>query len=111
MNIRMQMKNIYYLLVIVVLIVIVIIFDSLDYYSNNNIIDNADNVDNVDNVNRFIDIQPTVQPIVNYEKNKTLLYGSLFLDKLDEQIKNMTDPRIQYDNKRIDIVKYSDVLL
>jgi hypothetical protein len=46
-----------------------------------------------------------------YEKNRTLLYGSLFLDKLDEQIKGMTDPRIQYDTKRIDIIKYADVLL
>lgn len=46
-----------------------------------------------------------------YEKNRTLLYGSLFLDNLNEQIKNMTDPSILYDNKRIDIVKYSDILL
>lgn len=46
-----------------------------------------------------------------YEKDRTLLYGSLFLDNLDKQIKNMTDPKIQYDNKRIDIIKYSDVLL
>lgn len=47
----------------------------------------------------------------NYEKNRTQLYGSLFLDKLNEQIKGMTDPPIQYDTKRIDIIKYSDVLL
>ena len=46
-----------------------------------------------------------------YEKNRTLLYGSLFLDKLNKQIKNLTDPPIQYDNKRIDIIKYSDILL
>lgn len=46
-----------------------------------------------------------------YEKDRTLLYGSLFLDKLNEQIKHMTDPRITYDDKRIDIVKYSDVLM
>jgi hypothetical protein len=48
---------------------------------------------------------------VIYEKDRTLLYGSLFLDKLNEQIKTMTDPKIQYDNKRIDIIKYSDLLL
>lgn len=46
-----------------------------------------------------------------YEKDRTLLYGSLFLDKLDEHIKGMTDPRIQYNTKRIDIIKYADVLL
>jgi hypothetical protein len=44
------------------------------------------------------------------EKNRTQLYGSLFLDKLDEQIKNLTDPKIIYNSKRIDIIKYSDVL-
>ena len=44
------------------------------------------------------------------EKNRTLLYGSLFLDKLDEQVKNLTDPKIMYNSKRIDIIKYSDVL-
>ena len=46
-----------------------------------------------------------------YEKDRTQLYGSLFLDNLEAQIKNMTNPPIQYDNKRIDIIKYSDVLL
>ena len=46
-----------------------------------------------------------------YEKNRTLLYGSLFLDNLSEQIKKLTDPSILYDDKRIDIVKYSDILL
>ena len=46
-----------------------------------------------------------------YEKNRTLLYGSLFLDNLDEQIKRLTDPPITYDTKRIEIIKYSDVLL
>lgn len=46
-----------------------------------------------------------------YEKDRTLLYGSLFLDNLNKQIKDMTDPKIQYDTKRIDIIKYSDVLL
>ena len=42
---------------------------------------------------------------------RTKLYGSLFLDKLNEQIIKLTDPPIAYDNKRIDIIKYSDVLL
>jgi hypothetical protein len=46
-----------------------------------------------------------------YEKNRTKLYGSLFLENLNKQIKNMTDPKIQYDNKQIDIIKYNDILL
>ena len=45
----------------------------------------------------------------NFER--TQLYGSLFLEKLDEVIKNMTDPPINYDTKRIELNKYSDVLL
>lgn len=51
------------------------------------------------------------QDVVVEEKNRTLLYGSLFLDNLNKQIKNMTDPPILYDEKRIDIIKYSDILL
>jgi len=42
---------------------------------------------------------------------RTRLYGSLFLDKLDEVIINMTNPPVKYDTKRIDIIKYSDILL
>ena len=46
-----------------------------------------------------------------YEKNRTKLYGSLFLDNLNKQIKNLTDPAIKYNNKRIEIIKYDDILL
>ena len=48
----------------------------------------------------------TFEPI-----DRTRLYGSIFLDNLNEQIIRLTDPPIAYDNKRIDIIKYSDVLL
>lgn len=59
------------------------------------------------------DVIPDVNLFNNpaYEKNRTLLYGSLFLDNLNKQIKNMTDPSIKYDNKRIEIIKYADALL
>jgi hypothetical protein len=43
--------------------------------------------------------------------DKTRLYGSIFLDNLDTQIQNLTNPPIMYDKKRIEIIKYSDVLL
>lgn len=43
--------------------------------------------------------------------DKTRLYGTLFLDNLDTQIQNLTNPPIMYDKKRIEIIKYSDVLL
>jgi hypothetical protein len=83
-------------LVMIIVLGCIIILDILEYkpnYSRNNI-------------SRFVNL-----PISNYEKDRTLLYGSLFLDKLNDQIKKMTDPRITYDDKRIDIIKYSDVLM
>ena len=44
-----------------------------------------------------------------YIKNDgTKLYGSLFLDNLNDVVINMTDPPINYNSKRIDIIKYSD---
>jgi len=43
--------------------------------------------------------------------DRTKLYGTLFLDKLDEVIKSLTDPPILYDTKRIELVRYNDVLL
>ena len=42
---------------------------------------------------------------------KTKLWGSLFSDNLPLQIITLTDPPILYDNKRIELIKYSDVLL
>ena len=43
--------------------------------------------------------------------DKTRLYGSLFLDNLNTQIQNLTNPPIMYDTKRIEIIRYSDLLL
>ena len=48
---------------------------------------------------------PTAIPI-----DRTKLYGSLFLDNLDEIKKNMTNPDIKYDTKRLELFKYYDVL-
>ena len=42
--------------------------------------------------------------------DRTKLYGSLFLDNLDEVIKNLTNPDIQYDTKRMQLFRYYDVL-
>ena len=47
----------------------------------------------------------------NKSIEKTKLYGSLFLDKLDEVINNMTNPDIKYETKRIELNKYIDILL
>jgi len=40
----------------------------------------------------------------------TQLYGSIFLDKLNDVVINMTNPPIMYDNKTIEINRYSDIL-
>ena len=55
----------------------------------------------------------SISPVTTkYIKNDgTGLYGSLFLDNLNNVIVNMTDPPINYDTKRIEINKYSDTLL
>ena len=54
--------------------------------------------------------QITMETIpVNFER--TQLYGSLFLDDLNKVIKRMTDPPIAYDTKRIELIRYSDILL
>ena len=43
--------------------------------------------------------------------DRTRLYGSIFLDNLNTQIKNLTDPPIMYDTKRIELIRYNDLLL
>ena len=85
-----------YGVIIVILLLSILLFNTLERL----------NKDNFENIPSYTPSNTNV-----YEKDRTLLYGSLFLDNLDEQIKNMTDPRIKYDEKRIDIIKYSDVLL
>jgi len=63
------------------------------------------------NYDSFVsDDKPTTTTM--YVKNDgTKLYGSLFLDNLNDVIINMTDPPINYNSKRIDLIKYSDILL
>jgi len=43
--------------------------------------------------------------------DRTILYGNLFLDNLDKQIINMTNPPVKYNSKRIELNRYSDMLL
>ena len=51
------------------------------------------------------------KPTTAFNTDGTQLYGSLFLDNLNDVIINMTDPPIKYDTKRIELIRYSDVLL
>ena len=68
---------------------------------------------NTENFNNISITTTTTNPFTSkeYERNRTLLYGSLFLDNLNEQIQRLTNPPILYDNKRIESVKYSDIVL
>jgi hypothetical protein len=64
------------------------------------------------NYDSFLLSNTTETTSTQYIKNDgTKLYGSLFLDNLNDVIVNMTDPPINYDTKRIELNKYSDVLL
>jgi hypothetical protein len=42
---------------------------------------------------------------------RTKLYVSLLLDNLDGVTKNLSDPDIKYESKRIELNQYSDILL
>ena len=64
------------------------------------------------NYDSFLTTNSISTTTTQYIKNDgTKLYGSLFLDNLNDVVINMTDPPINYDTKRIEINKYSDVLL
>ena len=43
--------------------------------------------------------------------DRTMLYGSLFLENLNKSIKNMSNPDIKYEEKRSELNNYSDILL
>jgi hypothetical protein len=66
---------------------------------------------NTYNTKKYDSFDPTVPNSFQNSLERTQLYGSLFLDDLDKVIKNMTDPEIKYDKKRIELIKYSDILL
>ena len=43
--------------------------------------------------------------------DRTKLYGALFLENIDKTIKNLSNPDIQYEDSRIQLNNYSDILL
>jgi hypothetical protein len=84
----MNYKNITFILLFIFLIICIIFLYNNKYYKYNE---------------QFI---PKPEPI-----DRTRLYGSVFLDNLETQIKNLTDPPIIYDKKRIQLIRYNDILL
>ena len=130
-------KNFYkiYIFIIIVLVIFIIIVlaryifnnNNCKYQTNNNnckyqTYNNNNNNNNelfedislLNMIPRYTNIQSTkkTEPQISKPQpiDRTQLYGSIFLDKLDEQIKQMTDPDIKYDTKRIQLNKYDDVL-
>ena len=64
----------------------------------------------------YINVQTTIplttnSSLKNAPIDRTKLYGSLFLDNLNESVKNMSNPDIKYEDTRIELNKYSDILL
>ena len=59
----------------------------------------------------FLSINKSTTTTKYIKNDGTKLYGSLFLDNLNNIINKMTDPPIEYDKKRVEIIKYSDILL
>ena len=101
-------KNLIPLVIITITILILLLFliGLYNYNYNNKKNENEYFKSNIADMTDMTDMAGEKE-----EKNRTKLYGSLFLDNLDEQIKQLTDPKINYNTKRIDIIKYNDILL
>jgi len=81
---------IYILLIIIIIVSIINIFYDRSY----------------NNYDSFESPKSTVK----FTNDGTQLYGSLFLDNLNNVVTNMTDPPIIYDTKRFELFRYSDIL-
>ena len=95
-----KIELIHIIKLILIVFIIFIILSFIIKYNNHEIFDNEPSTTQHDVNNN------TTTPI-----DRTKLYGSLFLDKLDEVIKNMSNPDIKYETKRIELNNYSDILL
>ena len=90
------MKSCNLLFLIVITIIVIIIIYNIKLF----------------NYDSFVSIDTTTPTFTQYIKNDgTKLYGSMFLDNLNDVIINMTDPPIKYDSKRVELIKYSDILI
>jgi hypothetical protein len=90
------MKSCNLLFLIIIIIIVIIIIYNIKLF----------------NYDSFVSIDTTIPTATQYIKNDgTKLYGSIFLDNLNDVIVNMTDPPIKYDSKRVELIKYSDILI
>ena len=95
----MKSYNLCFFIICIVIIIIIIILYNIKLFNYDTFLSN--NTNNTTNTTN-------TKYITN---DGTKLYGSLFLDNLNDVVINMTDPPIMYDSKRIELNKYSDVLL
>ena len=91
-------SNILYILIIIILAIL--IYRILYKYEYNFTLNNYDSFES-----------PESPQSTKPSFEKTQLYGSLFLDNLNQVITNMTDPPILYDTKQIELIRYSDAVL
>ena len=89
----------------VIVIILILLFLYIKVYKT----DSFDNLEstNTSSTNTTLPNTSTTkaQPI-----DRTQLYGALFLENLDKTIKNLSNPDIQYEEKRIQLNNYSDIL-
>jgi len=92
-------SNILYLLYISIIIILAILIYRI-LYKYNFTLNNYDSFES-----------PKSPKTTKPSFERTQLYGSLFLDNLNQVITNMTDPPILYDTKQIELIRYSDAVL
>ena len=89
------------LILILIIIILLLIFN----------ISHTDTFESIELDKTFTEINPIETVNNTYPKENTKLYGSLFLDNLNEQIIKLTNPPIEYYKKRIELNNYSDIIL
>ena len=86
-------------LIILLILIILILYNKI--YKRDTFVNNA----------LTTPLKTTVLPTNPQPIDRTILYGSLFLENINESIKNMSNPDIKYEDKRIELNNYSDILL
>ena len=94
------MKSCKCFILTVCIIIILIIIYNIKYNAK------LFNYDSFISMNNNLTNTPTTTKYITNDGTK--LYGSLFLDNLNEVIINMTDPPINYNSKRVELIKYRD---
>ena len=94
-------NTIYIIIILFILIILIIlcikIYQTDTFYNNYSLVNPTTTKQLITNKSNLID--------------RTKLYGALFLENIEESIKNLSNPDIQYEANRIQLNNYSDILL